>query len=130
MRGDGLDFALALTLSIIAVCVFASASAVVRFHAKARRVAPKGHGLLVWHIVAIATSVSGTWLFILLGQLDTMGLFSTPRQVRLLAYSVFGILTVVAILIIAASTRRRITQSDTNVAVDVTTQRTTTFHDD
>lgn len=130
MNADGLDYALALVLSIISVFVCAAAAATVRFHAKARRIAPKGHGLLVWHIVSIASGVSGTWLILLLGQLDTMGLLTTPRAVRLIAYIVFGTLTIAAILIIATSARRRITQTDRDIAVNVSTSRTTTFHDD
>jgi hypothetical protein len=105
---DSIDYLFALVLAIIAAIVLAASTAVVKFHIQVRRAFPNRRGLLVWHILAIAVGTAGTWGFILLGQLDIMGLLSTPRAVRLAGYSVFGMLTIAAILIIAQSTRRKI----------------------
>lgn len=112
-----IDFVTATVVLGIAVAVAGSSMAVLRYYARALRIAPRKHGLLLWHIVAISGSVTGTWILLGLGQLAILGLVDTPRYLRLIGYGVCGITTVVAIVIIACEQRRRVrsTSSETTV---------------
>lgn len=106
---SGLEYALAVVVLVVAVLVTAMSAAVVLYYARVLRVARAGrYGLLLWHIVTIAGSVTGTWLLIALAQLDNARIWDTPLQVRLLGYAFFGLTTVTAIGIIAVTQRRRV----------------------
>lgn len=105
---DSLDYATAAVVLVIAVLVTGAAAAVVKFYAGVLRRAPRPHGLLLWHVVAIAAGTAGTWLTIAFGQLSILGLVDSPRPLRLVGYAVFGLLTFVAITIVGRMQRRRV----------------------
>ncbi len=112
-----IDYITAAVVLAVAVAVAGSSVAVLRYYSRALRIAPRKHGLLLWHITAISGSVTGTWILIGLGQLAILDLVDTPRYLRLIGYAVCGATTIVAIGIIAAEQRRRVHSTSTETTV-------------
>lgn len=89
------------------------------------------YGLLVWHVVSIATAWSGMWLLLVAGLLESRGVLTPPRPVRVSGYVFIATLGLVALGLIAAETRRRVQRSPSSSSSRTVVESTTTVvHDD
>ncbi|GAA4845425.1 hypothetical protein GCM10023201_40810 [Actinomycetospora corticicola] len=88
----------------------------LRTLARDRGFRPK-YGLLVWHVVSIASAWSGMWALLVLGLLETRGVLTVPRPVRLSGYVFAAGLGLVALALIACESRRRVQRPPTSTTV-------------
>lgn len=88
--------------------VVGAAAVVVLTYARALRAQPERGGLLLWHVVGVASATVTAGGGLCLATLELLGLVSTLRDLRLSIYLAAAVLFLVALFLISKTSRRRV----------------------